>query len=97
MEEIKKTSKAKLVASAIIPIIILAGMIAYIFGPGANLLDFASIASACQRSYYFSGRRRYRHWVWRRAPPRFPICPAPLRRALQPIWYWDVPVPKGPL
>ncbi len=42
MEEIKKTSKAKLVASAIIPIIILAGMIAYIFGPGANLLDFGT-------------------------------------------------------
>jgi zinc transporter ZupT len=42
MEEIKKTSKAKLVASAIIPIIILAGMIVYIFGPGADLLDFGT-------------------------------------------------------
>jgi len=40
MEEIGKTSKAKLVLSAIIPIIILAGMIAYIFGPGSNLLSF---------------------------------------------------------
>src|SRR3972149_1401380 len=42
MEEIKKTSKIMLIASAIIPIIILAGMIAYIFGPGANLLDFGT-------------------------------------------------------
>ena len=42
MEEIKKTSKAILIASALIPIIILAGMIAYIFGPGANLLDFGT-------------------------------------------------------
>ena len=42
MEEIKKTSKAKLVLSAIIPIIILAGMITYIFGPGANLLNFGT-------------------------------------------------------
>ena len=40
MEEIGKTSKAKLVLSAIIPIIILAGMIVYIFGPGSNLLSF---------------------------------------------------------
>lgn len=40
MKEIGKTSKAKLVLSAIIPIIILAGMIAYIFGPGSNLLSF---------------------------------------------------------
>ena len=42
MEEIKKTSKAMLVVSAVIPIIILAGMIVYIFGPGANLLDFGT-------------------------------------------------------
>lgn len=42
MKEIKKTSKVILVASALIPIIILAGMIAYIFGPGANLLDFGT-------------------------------------------------------
>lgn len=42
MEEIKKTSKAKLVASGIAPIIILAGMIVYIFGPGADLLDFGT-------------------------------------------------------
>lgn len=42
MEEIKKTSKAMLVASAVMPIIILAGMIVYIFGPGANLLDFGT-------------------------------------------------------
>lgn len=40
MKEIGKTSKAKLVLSAIIPIIILVGMIAYIFGPGSNLLSF---------------------------------------------------------
>lgn len=40
MEEIKKTSKAKLVASALIPIVILVGMIVYIFGPGADLLNF---------------------------------------------------------
>src|SRR3990172_13404018 len=42
MEEIKKTSKAKLVASGITPIIILAAMIVYIFGPGADLLDFGT-------------------------------------------------------
>ncbi len=40
MEEIRKTSKGKLLLSAIIPIIILTGMIAYIFGPGSNLLSF---------------------------------------------------------
>ncbi|HSD04423.1 MAG TPA: divalent cation transporter [Nitrosopumilaceae archaeon] len=40
MEEAKKTSKAKVVVTAIIPIVILAGMIAYLFGPGSNLLDF---------------------------------------------------------
>lgn len=38
MEEIKKTSKTKLIASAFIPIIILGLMIAYIFGPGSNFL-----------------------------------------------------------
>ena len=38
MEEIKKTSKAKLIASAFIPIVILGLMIAYIFGPGSNFL-----------------------------------------------------------
>ena len=42
MEEIKKTSKTKLVLSAIIPIIILVAMITYIFGPGANLLNFGT-------------------------------------------------------
>ena len=42
MEEIKKTSKAKIIVSAIIPVIILAGMIAYIFGPGANILNFGT-------------------------------------------------------
>ena len=42
MEEIKKTSKAKLVASALIPIIILSVMIVYIFGPGASLLNFGT-------------------------------------------------------
>ena len=42
MEEIKKTSKAKLVAGALVPIIILAGMIAYIFGPGAAILNFGT-------------------------------------------------------
>ena len=40
MEEIKKTSRVKLVASAIIPIIALGLMIVYIFGPGSNLLGF---------------------------------------------------------
>ena len=38
MEEIKKTSKAKLIASALIPIVMLGLMIAYIFGPGSNFL-----------------------------------------------------------
>ncbi len=42
MEEIKKASKAKLVVSGIIPILILAGMIGYIFGPGSALLDFGT-------------------------------------------------------
>ena len=42
MEEIKKTSKTKLVLSAITPIIILVAMITYIFGPGANLLNFGT-------------------------------------------------------
>ena len=42
MEEIKKTSKAKLVASALIPIVILSAMIVYIFGPGASLLNFGT-------------------------------------------------------
>lgn len=40
MQEINKTSKGKLILSGVIPIIILAGMIFYIFGPGADLLDF---------------------------------------------------------
>lgn len=40
MEEIKKTSKAKLIVSALIPIVALGVMIAYIFGPGSNLLGF---------------------------------------------------------
>ena len=40
MEEIKKTSRVKLAASAIIPIIALGLMIVYIFGPGSNLLGF---------------------------------------------------------
>src|SRR5574342_94738 len=40
MEEIKKTSKLKLIASALIPILALGVMIAYIFGPGSNLLGF---------------------------------------------------------
>ncbi|MGI0089797.1 MAG: divalent cation transporter, partial [Nitrosopumilaceae archaeon] len=42
MEEIKKTSKAKLVTSAVTPILILVAMIAYLFGPGATLLDFGT-------------------------------------------------------
>lgn len=41
MEE-PKTSKAKLAASGIIPLLVLAGMIAYIFGPGSDLLDFGT-------------------------------------------------------
>jgi zinc transporter ZupT len=40
MEKVTKTSKAKLVASGVIPLVVLAAMIAYIFGPGADLLDF---------------------------------------------------------
>ncbi|MEX2313159.1 MAG: divalent cation transporter [Nitrosopumilaceae archaeon] len=42
MQEINKTSKGKLILSGVIPIIILAGMIFYIFGPGADLLDFGT-------------------------------------------------------
>ncbi len=42
MEEIKKTSKARLVTSAVTPILILVAMIAYLFGPGATLLDFGT-------------------------------------------------------
>jgi zinc transporter ZupT len=40
MENTTKASKAKLVASGAIPLVILAAMIVYIFGPGADLLDF---------------------------------------------------------
>jgi zinc transporter ZupT len=40
MENTTKASKAKLVASGVIPLVILAAMIVYIFGPGAELLDF---------------------------------------------------------
>ncbi|HXW01980.1 MAG TPA: divalent cation transporter [Candidatus Nitrosotenuis sp.] len=40
MEKATKASKAKLVASAVIPLVILAAMIVYIFGPGAELLNF---------------------------------------------------------
>ena len=42
MQEINKTSKGKLILSGVIPVIILAGMIFYIFGPGADLLDFGT-------------------------------------------------------
>lgn len=42
MQEINKPSKGKLILSGVIPIIILAGMIFYIFGPGADLLDFGT-------------------------------------------------------
>lgn len=42
MEEIKKTSKTKLIASALIPIVALSVMIMYIFGPGSVLLDFGT-------------------------------------------------------
>ncbi len=40
MEEIRRTSKAKLVASGLIPFAFVVLMIAYIFGPGAELIDF---------------------------------------------------------
>lgn len=43
MEEINKTSKAKLILSALIPIVILGLMIAYIFGPGSNFLGFGVV------------------------------------------------------
>ncbi len=39
MEEIKRTSKAKLIASGIIPFVFVILMVAYIFGPGSDLLD----------------------------------------------------------
>ena len=39
MEEIKRTSKAKLIASGIIPFVFIILMVAYIFGPGSDLLD----------------------------------------------------------
>ena len=38
--EVKHTSKAKLVASGIIPFAFLVAMIVYIFGPGSDLIDF---------------------------------------------------------
>lgn len=38
--ESAKTSRAKLVASGVIPIVLLGAMIFYIFGPGADLLNF---------------------------------------------------------
>ena len=40
MEEIRRTSKAKLIASGLIPFAFVVLMIAYIFGPGAELIDF---------------------------------------------------------
>ena len=40
MEEIKKTSKPKLIASGLIPFAFVIIMIAYIFGPGSDLIDF---------------------------------------------------------
>lgn len=40
LEKIAKTSKVRLVASGVIPLVILVAMIAYIFGPGAALLNF---------------------------------------------------------
>ena len=40
MEINSKSSKVKLVASGLIPFIALIAMIAYIFGPGSNLIDF---------------------------------------------------------
>ncbi len=40
MEINSKPSKVKLVASGLIPFIALIAMIAYIFGPGSNLIDF---------------------------------------------------------
>ena len=39
MEEINRTSKAKLIASGIIPFVFIILMVAYIFGPGSDLLD----------------------------------------------------------
>lgn len=41
METIK-TSKTKLVAAGVIPIVILAAMILYLFGPGSDLLNFGT-------------------------------------------------------
>ncbi len=40
MEETQRASKAKLIASGLIPFAFLVIMIAYIFGPGAELIDF---------------------------------------------------------
>ena len=37
--EVKHTSKAKLVVSGVIPFVFLVAMIAYIFGPGSDLID----------------------------------------------------------
>lgn len=42
MQGINKFSKGKLVLSGVIPVIILAGMIFYIFGPGSELLNFGT-------------------------------------------------------
>lgn len=40
--ESTKTSKAKILAAGIIPIVLLAAMILYLFGPGADLLNFGT-------------------------------------------------------
>ena len=40
MELSNNTSKGKIIASGVIPFIFIILMMAYIFGPGADLLDF---------------------------------------------------------
>jgi zinc transporter ZupT len=40
--EFAKTSKAKIIASGVIPIILLSAMIVYLFGPGSELVNFGT-------------------------------------------------------
>ena len=55
MELSNNSSKAKVIASGIIPFIFVILMMAYIFGPGADLLDFGILlpetASTLQPRY----------------------------------------------
>ena len=38
--EVKRSSRTKTVVSAVIPFVLLAVMIGYVFGPGSELIDY---------------------------------------------------------